>query len=122
MSRIHCKILKKGNQIFISDKGSKFGTLVLINQPYIIPEQKIPVEILSGKKLLNLKINNTFSIFNLFSCCKCKNNDNEFVFKNDDEEEDFDNTKINNILQGKNDSIADVVLNLETIIKCNGEN
>lgn len=36
VSRNHCVFFKKENKIFIKDKGSKFGTLVYLNEPYTI--------------------------------------------------------------------------------------
>ena len=36
VSRTHCNIIKRKNKLFIVDKGSKFGSLIYINNPITI--------------------------------------------------------------------------------------
>ena len=135
VSRVHCIFTKKGNKIFVSDKGSKFGTLLYLTKPYTITNNTYvkndksfidsSVSLISGKNLFNFKLTQNWNFFsNFFSstfCCKCKStNDDEFVLNFDDLQEN-ELTKIKDYNNFK-DSYCDYVLNLETIIKNSDSN
>jgi hypothetical protein len=131
VSRVHCQFTKKGNKIFVSDKGSKFGTLLYLSKPFHLsnnPSLKneeiysdSSVSLICGKNLFNLKLSTNWSFFSHFFnstfCCKCKStNDDEFVLNFDDQHEN-EITKIKDYNNFHDDSYCDYVLNLETIIR-----
>ena len=65
ISRIHCLMYKEGNNLFIKDNNSKFGTLILNQNPNIRLIFGLPLKIQIGKTYLNIKIEQkTF-----FFCC-----------------------------------------------------
>ena len=132
VSRNHCYFFKKDDEIFIADKGSKFGTLLYLNKPFTLTfnKQKVKskynnfidsqVNLVSGKNFLSFKLSSTWSLFgSLFSntlCCKCKNADEDFVLNLDDSMEDIDNSKEKD-MNHFNDSYCDYFMNIETIVK-----
>ena len=66
VSRFHCFIFKEGNRLYLEDGGSKFGSLVLIQNPKLKILTGVPLKIQFGKCYFNLKIKKKFSFF---SCC-----------------------------------------------------
>jgi hypothetical protein len=124
VSRLHCYFIKKGNKIFIADKGSKFGTLLYLNKNFTLSSNPViddlysdrAISLVSGRNQLSFKVTNQWSFFgNLFSqglCCRCRNNDEDLVFQ--DEENEITKTRECNYM---NDSYCDYVINLEKIIK-----
>ena len=83
VSRSHCNIIKRKNNIFIMDKGSKFGSLIYVNNPLNINIKNNEETIISGRHWFSIKLEEESSFFSkLFSttkCCQCseinKNND-----------------------------------------------
>jgi hypothetical protein len=137
VSRVHCFLTKKDNRIYVSDKGSKFGTLLYLNKPFTLSNSTTKsnanlnvdshVSLISGKNHFNFKLTHNWNFFsNFFSstlCCKCKNaTDDEFIINIDDLGEENEITKIKEQNNYLNDSYCDYVLNLDTIIKCNESN
>ena len=144
VSRNHCIIYKKDNKIFISDKGSKFGTLLYLNQPFTVSNNNFSnniskknfdknnnfidnqVNLVSGKNFFSFKLQNNYSILgSLFSstfCCKCKNTEEELVLNLDDLGKENEKSKEFNLINHFNDSYCDYYMNLDTIIKNNSEN
>jgi hypothetical protein len=123
VSRLHCYFIKKGGKIYISDKGSKFGTLVYLNRPFNLSYNSMVdlysnsfVNLVSGKNLFCFKVISQWSFFgNLFGqalCCRCKNNDDEMIIL--DEDDGITKVREYNYM---NDSYCDYVINLEKIIK-----
>lgn len=132
VSRMHCHFTKKEGKIYVTDKGSKFGTLLYLNKPFTLTSNAASghksnnflsnvTNLIAGKNHFSLKvIQNWNFLSNIFSsnfCCKCKTtNDDEFILNIDDMEEN-ETTKIKDNMKILNDSYCDYVLNLETIIK-----
>jgi hypothetical protein len=125
VSRLHCYFIKKGNNLYIADKGSKFGTLLYLNKPFMLSYSPTvdlysnsSVNLVSGKNHFSLKVVSQWSFFgNLFSqalCCRYRANDDEIVIG--DVEDDVTKGKEYNYL---NDSYCDYVINMEKIIKNN---
>jgi len=149
VSRMHCFFVKKDNKIYVSDKGSKFGTLLYMNKPFTLtnsqPNSKTllsctsplinnfygeSISLVSGKNYFTFKLTKSWNIFaNLFTsalCCKCKNNnEDEYVINIDDlnnmnNDVEHEVTKIKEFVGNHlNDSYCDYVINLDTIIKHN---
>ena len=74
VSRNHCNFIKKKNKLYIVDKGSKFGTLIYLNNPMYITPKKNEGTLISGKHWfsINLKQNqNFFSKLFSIKCCGC---------------------------------------------------
>ena len=75
VSRSHCNIIKRKNQLFIVDKGSKFGSLIYINNPLSINMKNNEETIISGKHWFSIKLEEESDFFSkLFSsakCCQC---------------------------------------------------
>jgi hypothetical protein len=127
VSRLHCYFIKKEGKVFIADKGSKFGTLLYLNRPFMLSLNPIStdlysggvVNLVSGKNHFSMRVISQWSFFgNLFGqalCCRCKAaNDEEIIIFEDNEGE--------NALREcnyMNDSYCDYVICLEKIIKNN---
>lgn len=101
VSRSHCNIIKKKNKLFIVDKGSKFGSLIYINNPLNVNLKNSEEIIISGRHWFSIKLEENKSFFSkLFSinCCKCneiKNYTNIDVEHLDEKIFDNQNEKIN---------------------------
>ena len=66
VSRLHCKISKSKNNFFIEDFDSKFGTLILMQNPIFQLNTEIPLNIQIGRTFIRLKVKKPFKFFN---CC-----------------------------------------------------
>ena len=66
VSRLHCKITVKKKGLFIEDFDSKFGTLILMQNPIFKLNSEIPLNIQIGRTFMRLKIKKPFKLFN---CC-----------------------------------------------------
>ena len=142
VSRMHCYFIKKNNKIYVSDKGSKFGTLLYLNKSFTLSvdinktQDKLYIDnnvsLVSGRNLFNIRIVNNWSLLsNIFGsslCCKCKSTNDDEVILNIDEANYDENefTKIKEVNNYFHDSYCDYFINLETIIKndtnCNNNN
>ena len=76
VSRNHCIIIKKDNNLLIKDLRSKFGTMRYINNFLEIDLQKYGTKLLSGKHLLEFMLVKSWSLLKFskifkFSCCSC---------------------------------------------------
>jgi len=140
VSRSHCYIFKKDNKIYISDKGSKFGTLLYLNRPFTLTNNNNlnkainkannfidnQVNLISGKNYFSFKLSSNWSLFgSLFTntfCCKCKNADEDYVLNLEDSIVDPNISKDGMEINHFNDSYIDYFMNLDTIIKNNEPN
>ena len=144
VSRNHCIIMKKDNDLLIKDLGSKFGTMKYIKDSLELKlqEQKI---LLFGKHQMEFCLDKSWSLFGIsgvfnFMCCSCKqpinenaeliitkqtnnnNNENDII-------EDAGNEEITDKILIKkieylnkfkdNDSYNDYIIKLDTIFKDN---
>ena len=74
VSRSHCNFVKKNNKLYIVDKGSKFGTLIYLNNPMYITPKKNEGTLISGKHWFSINLQQNQSFFSkIFSikCCGC---------------------------------------------------
>ena len=74
VSRSHCNFIKRHNKLYIVDKGSKFGTLIYLNNPMYITPQTNEGTLISGKHWFSINLVQNQSFFSkLFSvkCCEC---------------------------------------------------
>ena len=72
VSRSHCNIIKRKNQLFIVDKGSKFGSLIYMNNPLNINMKNNEETIISGRHWFSIKLEEESNFFSkLFSSAKC---------------------------------------------------
>ena len=74
MSRNHFNFVKKKNKLYIIDKGSKFGTLIYLNNPMYITPKKNEGTIISGKHWFSINLQQNQSFFGKlfgFKCCGC---------------------------------------------------
>ena len=126
VSRNHCSIIKKNNKLYVLDKGSKFGTLIYMNNPINLYLNKINdnlENLISGRFSFSIGLVQNFSLFEkLFflnlQCCQCKNtNDKEVDVENLKESVSaplVNNERENNCFD---DSYEDYILDLGTIIR-----
>ena len=75
ISRNHCLITKKGNDLLMKDLGSKFGTMKYINDYYEI-NLKEKLVLVSGKHEMKFNLDKSWDIFSFssmlnFMCCSC---------------------------------------------------
>ena len=56
VSRNHCNFVKKKNKLYIVDKGSKFGTLIYLNNPLSLNPDTNECTLISGKHLFSLNL------------------------------------------------------------------
>ena len=97
VSRIHCKINIEGNNIFLQDNDSKFGTLVLIQTPTIKMVENLPLFIQVGRTFLNFELKLMEKSF--FSCCGVGENVNVFHYYMQNDKQ----VKLNSVLTVKSD-------------------
>ena len=97
VSRIHCKINIEGNNIFLQDNDSKFGTLVLIQTPTIKMVENLPLFIQIGRTFLNFELKLLEKSF--FSCCGVGENVNVFHYYMQNDKQ----VKLNSVLTVKSD-------------------
>lgn len=125
VSRNHANIFRKDDKLFVINKGSKFGTLLFRDKPLILSDNKDMMTLVTGKSLVEYRMEVIWSISNLFSCCKSKTNDYEYVIKFDElKDDDLISPKTNNekdikVRESKdklNDSLNDIVLNIENVL------
>jgi pSer/pThr/pTyr-binding forkhead associated (FHA) protein len=75
VSRNHCNIIKRKNNLFVVDKGSKFGSLLYINNPLNINSNNNVEAIISGRHWFSIQLEENRSFFSkLFSVKCCENN------------------------------------------------
>ena len=101
VSRNHCVIMKKDDNLLIKDLGSKFGTMRYINN-YIDIDFKENTKLLSGKHELEFSLVKSWSLFgftNVFKyCCSCNqpiNEQSELIIYGEDNFDKDSNIKIN---------------------------
>ena len=71
VSRCHCNFIKKNNKLYIVDKGSKFGTLIYLNNSmYISPKKKEGI-LISGKHWFSVNLQQNQGFFAKIFCMKC---------------------------------------------------
>ena len=97
VSRIHCMIDVEGDNVFIEDNDSKFGTLILIQTPIIKMTENLPLFIQVGRTFLNFEIKKIEK--NFFSCCNVSENANVFYYYMQNDKQ----VKLNSMLTVKND-------------------
>ena len=74
VSRSHCNFVKRNNKLYIVDKGSKFGTLIYLNNPMYITPKSNEGTLISGKHWFSINLVQNQSFFSkIFSikCCGC---------------------------------------------------
>ena len=74
VSRSHCNFVKKNNKLYIVDKGSKFGTLIYLNNSMNITPTKNEGTLISGKHWFYINLQQKQSFFGKlfsFKCCGC---------------------------------------------------
>ena len=75
VSRSHCNFIKRNNKLYIVDIGSKFGTLIYLNNQIYITQQKSERIFISGKHWFSIYLIKNQGFFSkLFSvkCCGCE--------------------------------------------------
>ena len=126
VSRNHCSIIKKNNKLYVLDKGSKFGTLIYMNNPINLYLNKINdnlENLISGRFSFSIGLVQNFSLFEkLFflnlQCCQCKNtNDKEVDVENLKESVSAPLVNNEREINCFDDSYDDYILDLGTIIR-----
>ncbi len=71
VSRIHCFFkLEENGCISLKDNKSKFGTLVLLNHPFIPIYYRMNLPLQIGRSLLKIKLKIPFCLLRIFTCWK----------------------------------------------------
>ena len=114
VSRNHCDIIKKNNKLYIVDKGSKFGTLIYLNNPLYITLKKNEETLISGNNWFSVSLQENQSFLSkLFPirCCGCgqvkQEGDINVLGLEDKNGNDGQKQIINNIELEKNDDDED---------------
>ena len=142
VSRNHCIITKKGNNLMIKDLGSKFGTMRYIKDNYEMKLKQQTV-FLCGKHEIEFCLDkawNLFSFSDMFNlmCCSCKQPINEnaelIMVKEGNNEKENDNDIVEDVSNGEltdkklikrvnylnkfkdNDSYNDYIIKLDYIL------
>ena len=140
VSRNHCLITRKGDDLMIKDLGSKFGTMKYIKDFRDI-QLKEQITLLGGKHEMEFILDKSWKLFSFsnvfdYMCCSCKqpvNDNSEIIMLNDTKknnenilEEEISNDeltdkklikKINYLNKFKdNDSYNDYIIKLDTIL------
>ena len=140
VSRSHCLITRKGDNLMIKDLGSKFGTMKYIKD-YCDIKLKEQIILLCGKHEMELVLDKSWKLFWFsgmldFMCCSCKQpvNDNAEIIMLNDSKKNGDNIleeaisndeltdkklikKINYLNKFKdNDSYNDYIIKLDDIL------
>jgi hypothetical protein len=71
VSRCHCNFIKKNNKLYIVDKGSKFGTLIYLNNSMYITPKKKEGTLISGKHWFSVNLQQNQGFFSKLFCMKC---------------------------------------------------
>lgn len=115
VSRNHCNIIKRKNQLFIVDKGSKFGSLIYINNPLSINKKNDEETIISGRHWFSIKLEEETNFFSklFFSakCCQCseiKQNSDVDIEHLDENNDSHQPEKIYSIINNNNYIIKDL--------------
>lgn len=82
VSRIHCLFNVEGNNVYLEDNNSKYGTLVLIQAPKINLVDSLSLNIQVGRTFINCKVKKPFKFF---GCCGLNEKvENNFYYKQND--------------------------------------
>ena len=110
VSRIHCFLLAESanKNLYIIDNDSKFGTLVLIQAPFIKIEELLPLHIQIGRTYIRCLVKKPFKFF---QCCNVEEYDNIFYYF----EQNKVNDNINLII--KSDSMEDNINNNKFLLE-----
>ena len=79
ISRNHCGLFFQNNILLLEDTNSKFGTLILIQTPFIKLTEYINLYLQIGNNYIKCKVNN-LSKNSIFSCCYIDNQENNYDF------------------------------------------
>jgi hypothetical protein len=73
VSRYHCYIHydKRKKNLYLEDNSSRFGTLILVQNPSLLMISKYKLKVQSNKTFIKIKL---LVPFNLFSCCSIRYN------------------------------------------------
>ena len=83
VSRVHFNFIIEGNNIFIKDNNSKYGTLILVQTPSIKLIEDLPLFIQVGRTFLKFLIKSNDS----FGCCDVSENPNFLYYYLQNEKE-----------------------------------
>ena len=115
VSRNHCNIIKRKNQLYIVDKGSKFGSLIYINNPLNINMKNDEETIISGRHWFSIRLEEETNFFSklFFSakCCQCsevKKNYDVDIEHLDDNNDNQQPEKLYSIINNNNYIIKDL--------------
>ena len=117
VSRVHCFLVVDNKKVYIEDNNSKFGSLILMQNPNLKIEEGLPLNFQVGRSYIDCRIKKPFTLFN---CCNIEESSNIFkyynlnekqiqkhmnlIVKNDyneTDEENDNNYKINNTFEQK---------------------
>ena len=98
ISRIHCLLVRDKNNVYLNDYNSKFGTLILIQSPFLKMSNDLPLNIQIGRTFLHFELEKSFSFIN---CCTCEIYDNKY-FYHQQNKQNFEYYKICIIKQERN--------------------
>ena len=100
ISRIHCLLVRDKNNVYLDDCNSKFGTLILIQSPFLKMSNDLPLNIQIGRTFFHFELEKSFSFFN---CCVCETYDNEYFYH----QQSKDSIKYDNICIIKEERFKD---------------
>ena len=84
VSRVHSILTIENKKIFLEDNNSKFGTLLLVQNPSLKLIEDLPLHIQIGRTYLECKIKRNFSLF--FCCGISEKPDSNYYFQQNEEQ------------------------------------
>ena len=131
VSRIHCFLVIENKKVYLEDNNSKFGSLILIQNPIMKLEEGLQLNFQVGRSYIDCRIKRPFALFN---CCNIEESSNIYkyynlnekqiqkhinlIVKNDYNEIDTENEndyKINNTFEQKNNINLDDKYNYKSL-------
>ena len=117
VSRSHCNIIKRKNNLFIVDKGSKFGSLIYVNNPLNINIKNNEETIISGRHWFSIKLEENSNFFSKLlsstKCCQCSEVNKNFDIDIEHLEDKVDNKPEKLYGKPKNNFNSNIIKDLE---------
>ena len=84
VSRVHCKMVIEGKNIYLEDNNSKFGTLILIQTPTIKLVENLPLYFQVGRTFFEFILKKPFKFF---GCCGVSEKPNIYFYHRQNEKQ-----------------------------------
>ena len=103
ISRFHCILHIQNNEIYLEDNGSKYGSLILLQNSNIKMIERYKLKIQINSIYFNIKLIRPFS---LFSCCSINEDNYNYQFQNSKKINIFNSL---NIIENNDDTDEEII-------------